>query len=70
MSHLDALMEKHDKDYSIWVDEGGNIEKYSDCRLIKLDNVGVTFMDNKKLGKSKVTFVPMFKLVRIQQEFI
>jgi len=69
-SHLDVLLEKHDKDYSIWVLEGDNVEKHTDCRLIKLDDLGVTFMDNKKLGKSKVTFIPIYRLIRIQQEFI
>ena len=69
-SHYDILMDKHSKDYSIWVEEGSIVEKYSDCRILKLDQTGVTFMDNKKLGKNKVTFVPMFKLVKIQQELI
>ncbi|MCY3414282.1 MAG: hypothetical protein INQ03_21735 [Candidatus Heimdallarchaeota archaeon] len=68
--HYNKLMEKHSKDYSIWVKEGDKVEKHTDCRIIHLDETGITFMDNKKLGKSKITFVPMFSLIRVQQEFV
>ena len=69
-SHEEVLLDKHNKDYSIWIHEGDKVEKYNDCRILKLDEVGITFMDNKKIGKSKVSFVPMYKVVKIQQEFI
>lgn len=69
-THYEKLMEKHSKDYSIWVREGDKIEKHSDCRLIHLDEIGVTFLDKFKLGKNKITFVPAIALVRIQQEFV
>ena len=69
-THFQKMMEKHSKDYSIWVQEGDKVEKHSDCRLIHMDESGVTFLDKTKLGKNKVTFIPMFKLIRIQQEFI
>ncbi|MHA2501849.1 MAG: hypothetical protein ACXAE3_03180 [Candidatus Kariarchaeaceae archaeon] len=69
-AHYNKLTEHHNKDYSIWVQEGNNVEKHTDCRLIHLDDAGVTFMDKNKLGKNKITFIPTFRIIRIQQELI
>ncbi len=68
--HLTNLKGNHRGDYTIYYQKGDKIEKLSDCDIYVLDNVGVTFKDKSKLGKDRRRFIPSFKIVMIEQEFL
>ncbi len=68
--HFEILTERIKRDVSIYYNDGNKVQKLTDCRLIHLDNEGVTFEDKIKLGKNRTKFIPNFKLVMIEQELV
>ncbi|MHA2249107.1 MAG: hypothetical protein ACXAD7_02035 [Candidatus Kariarchaeaceae archaeon] len=68
--HFEIFQERVKRDVSIYYQNGDKVEKLTDCRLIHLDTQGVTFEDKVKIGKNRVKFIPNFKLVMVEQEFV
>lgn len=68
--HLTAITGNHKGNFTIYYQHGDKVEKLSDCVILKLDEMGVSFNDKVKLGKNRRKFIPTFKLVLIEQEFL
>ncbi len=69
-THIEIWQERVKKDVSIYYQEGNKTQKLTDCRIIHLDGQGVTFEDKVKLGKNRIKYIPNFKLVMIEQEYV
>jgi hypothetical protein len=67
---MEIFAERVKRDVSVYYLEADKVKKLEDCRLIHLDEQGVTFEDKVKLGKNRIKFVPNFRLVMIEQEFV
>ena len=68
-THEETLLANHKGDYTIYYQEGTKVEKINNCKIIKLDEMGITFKDKNKMSKDRYMYIPTFKLVRIVQEF-
>jgi len=68
--HLTNLRGSHKGDFTIYYEHGNKVEKLSDCEIFQLDEVGVTFKDKNKLSKDRRRFIPRWKIVLIEQEFL
>ncbi|MHA2029456.1 MAG: hypothetical protein ACW98K_03240 [Candidatus Kariarchaeaceae archaeon] len=68
--HFEIFQERVKRDVSIFYKRGDKVEKFTDCRLIHLDNDGVTFEDKVKVGKNRIKYISHFSLVMIEQEFV
>ncbi|MCE7735633.1 MAG: hypothetical protein GPJ54_12190 [Candidatus Heimdallarchaeota archaeon] len=68
--HLEIFQERVKRDVSIFFKKGDKVEKLTDCRLIHLDEQGITFEDKVKIGKNRIKFIPNYNLVMIEQEFV
>jgi hypothetical protein len=68
--HFEIFQERVKRDVSVYFLDGDKTKKLEDCRLIHLDEQGVTFEDKVKIGKNRIKFVPNFRLIMIEQEFV
>ena len=68
--HLEIFQERVKRDVSIYYHDGNKVQKLTDCRVLHLDGQGVTFEDKTKIGKNRTKFIPAFKLVMVEQEFV
>lgn len=66
--HLTHLIEDRKNEYTVYIQEGNKVEKLDSCKILALDNHGVTVEEMKKLGKNRVYFIPMFKLIKLRSE--
>ncbi|RMG35117.1 MAG: hypothetical protein D6732_09805 [Methanobacteriota archaeon] len=67
--HLEILTERKNE-YTIFVREGSKVEKISDCKILAMDEVGVTFEEMNRVAKNRINFVPYINLVRIRSELV
>ncbi len=68
--HTEIFQERVKRDVSIFYRKGDKVEKFTDCRLLHLDENGVTFEDKVKMGKNRIKFIAAYSLVLIEQEFV
>lgn len=67
-SHAELLAKI--KEFTIYYLDGKDSEKITSCRIRHMDSTGITFQDGRKLGKNRLTFIPMGKIIRLVQELI
>lgn len=68
--HMEIFTERVKRDVSIYYKDGDKVKKLEDCRILHLDDQGVTFEDKVKLGKNRIKYVSHFSLVMIEQELV
>ncbi len=67
--HLKILTGRKNE-YTIFIREGNNVEKVSDCKILAIDNIGVTFEEMSRVAKNRINFVPHINIVRIRSELV
>ncbi len=70
--HLSSLLKdgKRKNEFTVKFMEGDKVKKIDSCRILFMDDAGVTVEELKILGKNRVYYIPNFRLVSIRSELI
>ncbi len=69
VDHFKLLTDRKNE-YTIFIKEGDKVEKITDCKILAIDEIGITFEEMSRVAKNRVNFVPHYSLIRIRSELI
>lgn len=66
--HMQELTENRKNEYTVKYLEGDKVKTIDSCKVLVIDSSGVTVEEMKRLGKNRVYFIAMLKMISLRSE--